>query len=439
MDLETLPAEVLENIFEKLDLKSLGHICAVSKHFYKILGSREGEENQNFWKKYYFQHYELSTSRRSWFQLSQVCPQFKTHNWKHAFREKSVLEERWNHEGSAWGGTSIMGDVLTAFWTDPRGEMRVTGSEDGFLYAGETHVWEAFAPFQLKELQAHPQTILALDGLFQETSWGKPLQMLVSGSCDTTVKVWDLNDFYVHCYILESHKAAVSCVKILYWQEEEQTRYEAFEDLAEKVRIASGSRDGTIFIWQPQNENSSPLELKSHKDEITALDTTTWKTLLSSSADKTIKIWNIENGNCLSTIELEIFPNSIQVHLDHFIAVSSKEIQLWAFEDSNSNTKLKTRFITEDTIFTAKFDGTKLIYSTKSKFLVAYLWNTLRKSEDKMIYEEQQRTSLWSYEVGGWVTHFYLTCTTTPSSLEKEIIESINCVTFEGDLINRRF
>jgi WD40 repeat protein len=65
----------------------------------------------------------------------------------------------------------------------------------------------------------------------------------------------------------------------------------------------SGSADKTIKIWNVDNGECLKT-LKGHNDLV-------WRTIyspdgkyvISGSNDKTIKIWNVESGECLRTLE----------------------------------------------------------------------------------------------------------------------------------------
>lgn len=67
--------------------------------------------------------------------------------------------------------------------------------------------------------------------------------------------------------------------------------------------IATGSRDKTIGIWDI-NSTSKPVRiLRGHTHFVNAVKFIDDKTLVSASNDKTIRVWNFENGECLKIIE----------------------------------------------------------------------------------------------------------------------------------------
>jgi division protein 1 len=168
---------------------------------------------------------------------------------------------------------------------------------------------------KIKELPAHMDSITAMDF---DAPWG----MLVTAALDDTVRVWDLNAG--RCIgMLEGHLSSVRCLQV------------------EENIVATGSMDASIKLWDlskaeyaPQDnrinksddgtddglafENSEdapppppstsmqdcPLfSLESHVDEVTALHFR-GDTLVSGSADKTLRQWDLVKGRCVQTLDV---------------------------------------------------------------------------------------------------------------------------------------
>jgi division protein 1 len=169
---------------------------------------------------------------------------------------------------------------------------------------------------KIKELPAHADIITALDF---DAPWGT----LVTASLDDTVRVWDLDAG--RCIgMLEGHLSSVRCLQV------------------EDSIVATGSMDASIRLWDlsraeyaPQDnrvnkheaeeeddglafENSSdappappptimkdvPLfSLESHVGEVTALHFK-GDTLVSGSADKTLRQWDLVKGRCVQTLDV---------------------------------------------------------------------------------------------------------------------------------------
>ena len=67
-------------------------------------------------------------------------------------------------------------------------------------------------------------------------------------------------------------------------------------DMISPTRLASGSMDGTIKIWNINN-GECIRTLSGHSSAVISV-----KLISSGSFDKTIKIWNIDNGECIRTL-----------------------------------------------------------------------------------------------------------------------------------------
>lgn len=162
----------------------------------------------------------------------------------------------------------------------------------------------------IRELRAHKDQITAMD-------FDAPFGIMVTAALDDTVKVWDLN--HGRCMgTLEGHAASVRTLQV------------------EDNILATGSADATIKLWDlskssydPQgnkddeedaiafeNPDDSPIEppagsmadcelftLQAHVDEVTALHFS-GDVLVSGSADKTLRHWDLEKGRCIQTLDV---------------------------------------------------------------------------------------------------------------------------------------
>lgn len=175
---------------------------------------------------------------------------------------------------------------------------------------------EHFEPgSNIREMQAHNDMITALD-------FDAPFGTMVTAALDDTVRVWDLN--LGRCIgLLEGHHASVRCLQV------------------DDNIVATGSMDASIRLWDlsraeyslhedtideereeeddgPSNENQEnqphqphpssmqdcPLfSLEAHVDEVTALHFK-GDTLVSGSADKTLRQWDLVKGRCVQTLDV---------------------------------------------------------------------------------------------------------------------------------------
>ena len=177
---------------------------------------------------------------------------------------------------------------------------------------------EHFEPSSsIREFQAHNDMITALD-------FDAPFGTMVTSALDDTVRVWDLNQG--RCIgLLEGHHASVRCLQV------------------EDNLVATGSMDASIRLWDlnkaeytapsahlhptieedeandstsdnhssqrprsplPSDMQSCPLfSLEAHVDEVTALHFR-GDTLVSGSADKTLRQWDLVKGRCIQTLDV---------------------------------------------------------------------------------------------------------------------------------------
>ncbi|KAK5165503.1 Mitochondrial fission protein [Saxophila tyrrhenica] len=185
---------------------------------------------------------------------------------------------------------------------------------------------------RIREFQAHNDIITALD-------FDAPFGTMVSAALDDTVRVWDLNAG--RCMgLLEGHLSSVRCLQV------------------EDNIVATGSMDASVRLWDLSQADYDPraaappsssisgkpgdledveeegtssagdvftptsekpeemlephanamadcpmFTLQAHVAEITALNFR-GSTLVSGSADKTIRQWDLEKGRCVQTLDV---------------------------------------------------------------------------------------------------------------------------------------
>nr|POE98776.1 mitochondrial division protein 1 [Quercus suber] len=176
---------------------------------------------------------------------------------------------------------------------------------------------------RIREMQAHNDMITAVD-------FDAPFGTMVTAALDDTVRVWDLNAG--RCMgMLEGHLSSVRCVQV------------------EENLVATGSMDASIKLWDLNQADYTPplasttipeegepegdemfapataedqakmqqspethgngmadchlFTLSAHVAEITALHFR-GTTLVSGSADKTLRQWDLETGRCVQTLDV---------------------------------------------------------------------------------------------------------------------------------------
>ncbi|KAF9001167.1 WD40-repeat-containing domain protein [Cyathus striatus] len=111
-------------------------------------------------------------------------------------------------------------------------------------------------------------------------------KLVVSGSVDKTIKIWDVHTGQVIAGPLQGHTDGVTSV--------------AFSPNGKKV--ISGSHDKTIQIWDIKTGMTMISPLKSNTPDITSVAfSQDGKQVLMSSYNETIQIWDEETGKTLTS------------------------------------------------------------------------------------------------------------------------------------------
>ncbi|KAG8777105.1 SCF ubiquitin ligase complex subunit cdc4 [Ceratobasidium sp. 428] len=168
----------------------------------------------------------------------------------------------------------------------------------------EIHVYSSETGERLHTLSGHEGGIWAL-----AISPNYP-NALVSGSTDRTVRIWDLSTG--RCtHVFGGHTSTVRCVIIVTpsWVEVNGV----MEKWPKRTMVVSGSRDHTLRVWnlprrgdkyngavELSEANDNPYHLRvleGHTDAVRAL-ATHGRTIVSGSYDTTLKVWDLITGEC---------------------------------------------------------------------------------------------------------------------------------------------
>ncbi|OJI95952.1 hypothetical protein ASPVEDRAFT_48235 [Aspergillus versicolor CBS 583.65] len=168
---------------------------------------------------------------------------------------------------------------------------------------------EHFAPgSEIKEMQAHNDVVTAID-------FDYPFGTMITAALDDTVRVWDLN--VGRCTgFLEGHNASVRCLQI-----EDNVVATGSMDASVKLWDLSRARtahkdnrvngngegddadDATVVSQSTSLEDCHVYSLDAHVGEVTALHFK-GNTLVSGSADKTLRQWDLVKGRCVQTLDV---------------------------------------------------------------------------------------------------------------------------------------
>ena len=141
-------------------------------------------------------------------------------------------------------------------------------------------------------------------------------------------------------------------------------------------RIISGSYDNTLKLWDVDSGNCL-MTLSGHRLQVTAASfSPDGKRIISASFDKTIKIWDVDSGNCIKTLSghtLQVTAASFNPDGKHIISASfDKTIKIW---DADSGNCIKTLSGHTRSVRAASFrpDGKRIISASSDKTLK--LWD----------------------------------------------------------------
>ena len=149
-------------------------------------------------------------------------------------------------------------------------------------------VWDLVTGECVKILRSHTSYILSL-------AYNASTRELVSGSADFSIKIWSIDKADSCKKTLLGHTKWVLCLVLVPEDDESSTQY---GDI-----LISGSEDRTIKMWN-LNTGSCINTLRSHNHYVDALVfIPVTRELVSGSWDRTIKVWDTTSGACLKTLK----------------------------------------------------------------------------------------------------------------------------------------
>lgn len=189
-------------------------------------------------------------------------------------------------------------EVITCLDFD---EDRIIVGSDGNK---QISVYDTFSGALLHSFTEHDGGVWALKRVGKD--------VLVSGSTDHTVRVWDLSK--KKCtHVFRGHTATVRCLDVIMpvasKDAQGQTRY-----VPERPVVVTGSRDATLRMWNlpqkgdpewfsPDNYSQSEPDpffirtLMGHTNPVRAVSGYA-NTIVSGSYDKTVRVWDLTTGEC---------------------------------------------------------------------------------------------------------------------------------------------
>ncbi|CAG8441927.1 11864_t:CDS:2 [Diversispora eburnea] len=228
-----------------------------------------------------------------------------THPYKAIYRRHFLMRQNWvhgRHKHISFPGH--VNNVVTCLQFDS--EKIISGSDDQCI-----NVYETSTGRLINRLEGHDGGVWALQYVDKT---------LVSGSTDRTVRVWDL-ERGICTHVFPGHTSTVRCLQIIMPKNTNPNPNEPPVIEPPIPLIVTGSRDSTLKVWNlpnlktdsqyqptipssPSDNNQYPENpylrhtLVGHTHSVRAL-AGVGNTLVSGSYDCTVRVWNIWTGECL--------------------------------------------------------------------------------------------------------------------------------------------
>ena len=142
----------------------------------------------------------------------------------------------------------------------------------------------------VRTFNGHTDAVMCLQ--FSETLSHPIFPVLITGSCDRTIRVWNLESgVELHC--LRGHTRAVRALQF------------------DAVKLITGSMDSTLKVWD-WRRGKCIKTLTGHSDGVVCLNFDS-NVLASGSVDSTIKVWNLRTGGAFTLRGHSDWVNAVQL------------------------------------------------------------------------------------------------------------------------------
>jgi len=188
------------------------------------------------------------------------------------------------------------------------------------LTASDDHSVGIWTSIKAKKLIGHTDSVNSVHAFSNAKT-------IISAGRDKAIRLWTLNDDNIECSkILSNNKincvkcpnngnffAATAGKKIIIIDLKSKkiiNKFEYHDDIIKEILfspdsydLASCSIDKTIIIWNLNNGNKKYV-LKEHHDQVNCIDYNNKGSMLASgSRDKTIRIWDTNTGKCIKVLK----------------------------------------------------------------------------------------------------------------------------------------
>lgn len=235
----------------------------------------------------------------------------------------------------------------------------------------------------------------------EESPNNHPIQLLATGSDDTTIKLWELStgecwktlwghDSWVHSVSLSPDGQTLASgsrdrtVKIWNWRSgeclhtlhEHNNRVKSVAFNHRGTILASGSDDQTVKLWDVARGTCSHTLSGHHGWVVSVVFSPTADILASGSSDFTIKLWDGITGECLQTFAgHECRVRTVAFSPDSKILASGSDdetVKLW---DTRTGVNLLTLKGHTKSVWSVAFNPNNSILASGSEDESIKLWN----------------------------------------------------------------
>ncbi|KAI1897474.1 hypothetical protein AGOR_G00083650 [Albula goreensis] len=172
---------------------------------------------------------------------------------------------------SLFGSFDWNDGLFDVTWSENNEHVLVTGAGDGSL-----QIWDTANPQgPLQVLKEHTQEVYSVDW-----SQTRVENLVLSGSWDRTIKVWDLERSQSLC-TLQGHEGVI---------------YSTVWSPHVPGCFASASGDGTLRVWDVKT-GMSRLVIPAHKAEILSCDWCKYdqNVIVTGAVDCSLRVWDLRN------------------------------------------------------------------------------------------------------------------------------------------------
>ena len=251
------------------------------------------------------------------------------------------------------------------------GKHIVSGSRDSTV-----KLWDATTGNCQMTLESHSDCVTTVAFLSDH-------EHIASGSLDKTIKLWSTTTGTC-TMTLKGHSGAVNAVDFLQGTNQ----------------IASASSDTTVRLWDAATGNVHK-ELKGHSGDVEAVAfSPDCKHIASASSDATVKVWSLTTGKCIKTLEghsgtvkaIAFAPNA------KYIASASHDntVKLWDATDGELLKSLEHSYYPTTVVFSP--DGKSI---ASSSFKTVIRWNTMTGDCEKTLEGHSGRVTTVAFSPDG--------------------------------------